>query len=98
MQSCFRHNCILEFGNVSDLCCPESAVGAKVHREPAENTASERDKQIDRQTDRPFAVHLRAEVDLEVLRVVKHIEEGAALIKLGDAAENEWTHSQTLED
>lgn len=37
--------------------------------------------------DRPSAVHLRAEIDLEVLGVVKDVEEGAALVKLGDAEE-----------
>lgn len=37
--------------------------------------------------DRPSAVHLRAEIDLEVLCVVKDVEEGAALVKLGDAEE-----------
>lgn len=37
--------------------------------------------------DGPSAVHLRAEIDLEVLGVVKDVEEGAALVKLGDAEE-----------
>lgn len=37
--------------------------------------------------DRPSAVHLRAEIDLEVLGVVKDVEEGAALVKFGDAEE-----------
>lgn len=37
--------------------------------------------------NRPATVHLRAEIDLEVLGVVKDIEEGAALVKLGDAEE-----------
>lgn len=37
--------------------------------------------------DRPSAVHLCAEIDLEVLGVVKDVEEGAALVKLGDAEE-----------
>lgn len=37
--------------------------------------------------DRPSAVHLRAEIDLEVLGVLKNVEEGAALVKLGDAEE-----------
>lgn len=34
----------------------------------------------------PFGVHLSAEVDLEVVCVVQHIEESTALIELGDAA------------
>lgn len=33
----------------------------------------------------PPAVNLRAEVDLEVLSVVKDVQESAALVKLGDA-------------
>lgn len=41
-------------------------------------------------SDRPSAVHLRAEIDLEVLGVVKDVEEGAALVKLGDAGEKEY--------
>lgn len=32
-------------------------------------------------------MHLRAEINLEVLGVVKDVEEGAALVKLGDAEE-----------
>lgn len=35
----------------------------------------------------PSAVNLRAEVDLEVLGVVKDVQESAALVKLGDAEE-----------
>lgn len=38
---------------------------------------------------RPAAVNLCAEVDLEVLGVVKDVQEGAALIKLGDAEETQ---------
>lgn len=37
----------------------------------------------------PSAVNLCAEVDLEVLGVVKDVQEGAALIKLGDAEETQ---------
>lgn len=35
----------------------------------------------------PSAVNLCAEVDLEVLGVVKDVQESAALVKLGDAGE-----------
>lgn len=35
--------------------------------------------------DIPFAVHLCAKIDLEVFRVVHHIQKTAALIKFGDA-------------
>ena len=42
----------------------------------------------DRDRDRPFTVRLSAEVDLEVLRVVQHVQEGTALVKLGNAEEN----------
>lgn len=37
--------------------------------------------------NRPFTVHLCAEVDLEVLSIVEDVEEGTALVKLGDAEE-----------
>lgn len=43
---------------------------------------------------RPFAVHLCAEVDLEVLCVVKDVEEGTALVKLGNAEERKKSHHQ----
>lgn len=36
-------------------------------------------------TDQPFTVHLCAEIDLEVLCIVKDVEEGTAFVKLGDA-------------
>lgn len=37
--------------------------------------------------NRPFTVHFCTEIDLEVLCIVQHVEEGAALVKLGDAEE-----------
>lgn len=43
--------------------------------------------------NRPFTVHLCAEVDLEVLSIVEDVEEGTALVKLGDA-EEKTAHSQ----
>lgn len=48
--------------------------------------------------DRPSAVHLRAEIDLEVLGVVKDVEEGAALVKLGDAEEKKKINKTTEHD
>ncbi len=47
------------------------------------------------QTDQPFTVHLCAEIDLEVLCIVKDVEEGTALVKLGDAEEKQFTVSWT---
>lgn len=46
--------------------------------------------------NRPFTVHLCAEIDLEVLCIVKHVEEGTALVKLGDAEEKRITVSWTM--
>lgn len=49
--------------------------------------------------NRPFTVHLRAEIDLEVLGVVKDVEESTTLIKLGDAERGErrstWSHESS---
>lgn len=46
--------------------------------------------------NRPFTVHLCAEVDLEVLSIVEDVEEGTALVKLGDAGEKQLTVSWTI--
>lgn len=44
-------------------------------------------KTNERLEHQPSAVNLCAEVDLEVLGVVKDVQESAALVKLGDAEE-----------
>lgn len=46
--------------------------------------------------NRPFTVHLCAEVDLEVLSIVEDVEEGTALVKLGDAGEKQLIVSWTI--
>lgn len=46
--------------------------------------------------NRPFTVHLCTEVDLEVLSIVKDVQEGTALVKLGDAEERWSTVSRTI--
>lgn len=38
-------------------------------------------------------MHLRTEIDLEVLCIVKDVEEGTPLVKLGDAEEKQLTVS-----
>ncbi len=43
--------------------------------------------------NRPFTVHLCTEIDLEVLGIVKHVEESTALVKFGDAEEKQVTVS-----
>lgn len=46
-------------------------------------------------------MHLRTEVDLEVLCIVEDIEEGTALVKLGDAGEKKkvrWMGDPIEED
>lgn len=48
------------------------------------------------QTDQPFTVHLCTEIDLEVLCIVKDVEEGTALVKLGDAEEKQSTVIWTI--
>lgn len=40
-----------------------------------------------RERDQPFTMHLCTEIDLEVFCIVKNIEKGAALVKLGNAGE-----------
>lgn len=40
-------------------------------------------------------MHLRTEINLEVLCIVKDVEEGAPLVKLGDAEEKQFTVIRT---